>query len=276
MIRRPPRSTLFPYTTLFRSLDRLFRVAVRQRLTARPSHLEARGDPARVARRRGRERLLVHLGVDHPHPDLALRLDDDLSGWESAVPPAPARAGLGGARPRHDAHAAPDPGARGRAHQLPRDLFDRGEPQDGGGAVDGDRRWDGVGLPGYGARLGQRDRQLAARGRDRLLRFRHRRVVPRPRDGVGGLDCHARDDYRPHLWRTTDFGKTWTELVAGLPGDRGSLTVFESPRNARVLWVGTSDGVFATVDGGLRWRRFGKSFPHVMVERLAMSFRQHD
>jgi len=62
---------------------------------------------------------------------------------------------------------------------------------------------------------------------------------------VGGPRLSRPRDYRPHLWRTTDFGKTWTELVAGLPGDRGSLTVFESPRNARVLWVGTSDGVFA-------------------------------
>jgi photosystem II stability/assembly factor-like uncharacterized protein len=89
-------------------------------------------------------------------------------------------------------------------------------------------------------------------------------------------DCHHRDDYRPHVWRTADYGRTWTELVTGLPVDRGSLTVFESPRNANVLWVGTSDGVYATVDGGRRWRRFGASFPHVMVERMAMSYRQHD
>jgi photosystem II stability/assembly factor-like uncharacterized protein len=89
-------------------------------------------------------------------------------------------------------------------------------------------------------------------------------------------DCHFRDDYRPHVWRTTDYGKTWTELVNGLPADRGSVTVFESPRNPRVLWVGASDGVYVTLDGGARWRRFGKSFPHVMVERMAMSFRQRD
>src|SRR6266566_3402853 len=89
-------------------------------------------------------------------------------------------------------------------------------------------------------------------------------------------DCHFRDDYRPHVWRTTDFGRTWTELVNGLPADRGSVTVFESPRNPKVLWVGTSDGVYATVDGGQRWRRFGGSFPHVMVERMAMSYRQRD
>ncbi|HYT81878.1 MAG TPA: hypothetical protein VEK86_00405, partial [Gemmatimonadales bacterium] len=76
--------------------------------------------------------------------------------------------------------------------------------------------------------------------------------------------------------RTTDYGRTWTELVNGLPTDRGSMTIFESPRNPRVLWVGTADGVYVTYDGAQRWRRFGKSFPHVMVERMAMSLRQRD
>ena len=90
------------------------------------------------------------------------------------------------------------------------------------------------------------------------------------------LDCHHRDDYRPHVLRTTDFGASWTEMVNGLPADRGSLIVFESPRNPRVLWVGTSDGLYATVDGGQRWRRFGKDFPNVMVEALSMSYAQRD
>ena len=52
--------------------------------------------------------------------------------------------------------------------------------------------------------------------------------------------------------------------------------MFESPRNPRVLWVGTTDGLYVTVDAGQHWRRFGKSFPHVMVEALAMSYRQRD
>jgi photosystem II stability/assembly factor-like uncharacterized protein len=90
------------------------------------------------------------------------------------------------------------------------------------------------------------------------------------------LDCHHRDDYRPHVLRTTDFGATWTELVNGLPADRGSFIVLESPRDARVLWAGTADGLYATVDAGQRWRRFGKDFPHVMVEALAMSYAQRD
>jgi len=89
-------------------------------------------------------------------------------------------------------------------------------------------------------------------------------------------DCHFRDDYRPHVYRTADFGRTWTEIGAGLPTDGGSLTIFEDPRNARLLWVGTARGVYVTVDGGKSWRRFGKNLPNVMVERMAMSFAQRD
>ena len=103
-------------------------------------------------------------------------------------------------------------------------------------------------------------------------------VASRHADGTAYLtyDCHHRDDYRPHVYRTTDFGRRWTAMTAGLPDDAGSLTIFESPRNARVLWAGTATGVYATLDGGRRWRRFGRNLPPVPVERMAMSFSQRD
>jgi photosystem II stability/assembly factor-like uncharacterized protein len=89
-------------------------------------------------------------------------------------------------------------------------------------------------------------------------------------------DCHHRDDYAPHVYRTEDLGKTWVEIGQGLPRDHGSLTVFEDPVNQRVLWVGTASGVYVTLDGGKGWRRFGKNLPNVPVECLAMSFAQRD
>ena len=85
-------------------------------------------------------------------------------------------------------------------------------------------------------------------------------------------DCHFRDDYRPHVYRTDDYGKTWTEIVQGLPATAGSLTIVEDPVNARLLWLGTATGVQVTVDGGRHWRRFGKGLPPVPVEGMALAF----
>jgi photosystem II stability/assembly factor-like uncharacterized protein len=90
------------------------------------------------------------------------------------------------------------------------------------------------------------------------------------------LDCHNRDDYGPHVLMTTDFGRTWSDIGRGLPEGRGSMTVFEDPKNPRLLFVGTANGVWVTVDGGRRWLRLGRTFPNVMVERVAMSFAQRE
>lgn len=97
-------------------------------------------------------------------------------------------------------------------------------------------------------------------------------------DGTAYLtyDCHPRDDYRPYVYRTTDFGRTWTESVAGLPQSGGTLTVFEDPYNYRVLWVGTAVGAYVSVDRGNSWRRFGRNLPPVPVEKFAMSYRDRD
>lgn len=89
-------------------------------------------------------------------------------------------------------------------------------------------------------------------------------------------DCHSRDDYAPHVYRTTNFGKSWTAISAGLPADAGALTVFEDPYNAQLLWVGTEIGVYVSIDGGSKWRKFGHGLPPVAVEKLAMSYDQRD
>ena len=89
-------------------------------------------------------------------------------------------------------------------------------------------------------------------------------------------DCHHRDDYRPYVYRTTDFGRTWTPIAAGLPADESSHTLFESPVNANVAWLGTARGVWVTADAGRRWHRFGRGLPPVAVEKFSMSYDQQE
>jgi hypothetical protein len=62
------------------------------------------------------------------------------------------------------------------------------------------------------------------------------------------------DDFRPFIWKTTDFGQTWTSVVGNLPQESINV-VRESPRNANVLFVGTDAGVYATIDGAKTWTR---------------------
>ena len=89
-------------------------------------------------------------------------------------------------------------------------------------------------------------------------------------------DCHHRDEYQPHVYRTTDYGHSWTLLVRGLPADGGSLTVYADAFNPRLAWVGTSIGAYVTVDAGQHWQRMGRNLPYVSVEKFALSYRQRE
>jgi photosystem II stability/assembly factor-like uncharacterized protein len=64
------------------------------------------------------------------------------------------------------------------------------------------------------------------------------------------FDGHHSGDFRPHLFKTTDFGTSWTSLSANLPA-RGHVNVIREDRvNRNLLFVGTESGFFVTLDGG--------------------------
>jgi photosystem II stability/assembly factor-like uncharacterized protein len=90
------------------------------------------------------------------------------------------------------------------------------------------------------------------------------------------VDGRRKDDLSPYLWRTTDFGKTWSLLTKGLPGDETVYVVREDSKNADLLFVGTERGVYASLSAGRKWVKLGQGLPVVPVHDLAVHARESE
>lgn len=81
-------------------------------------------------------------------------------------------------------------------------------------------------------------------------------------------DAHRLDDFRPYLWKTTDFGKTWSNLGEKLPRDIYLHAVREDPKKKGLLFVGTERGVSYSTDDGANWQPLKLNLPTVAVHDL--------
>ena len=61
------------------------------------------------------------------------------------------------------------------------------------------------------------------------------------------------DDLRPHIFRTHDGGRTWTEIVTGIPAGETVNAVREDPRRKGLLFAGTERAVYVSFDDGANW-----------------------
>jgi photosystem II stability/assembly factor-like uncharacterized protein len=76
------------------------------------------------------------------------------------------------------------------------------------------------------------------------------------------------DDYHPYIYRTDDFGKTWTLLTYannGIPADQPVRVVREDPVRKGLLYAGTEYGVFVSLDNGTHWQSLQLNLPAVSV-----------
>ncbi|MGH8212447.1 MAG: WD40/YVTN/BNR-like repeat-containing protein, partial [Rhodanobacteraceae bacterium] len=81
-------------------------------------------------------------------------------------------------------------------------------------------------------------------------------------------DNHRHDDFAPHVWRTHDFGKTWTEVDTGLLRDHYVSVVRADPVRAGLLYAGTDAGAFVSFDDGDHWQPLQMNLPTVWVRDL--------
>ncbi len=91
---------------------------------------------------------------------------------------------------------------------------------------------------------------------------------------AGGLYVAATryklDDFTPYLFRTTDYGATWTRIDSGIDRSHFTRVVRADPGRRGLLYAGTERGVWASFDDGASWQSLQRNLPIVPVTDLAV------
>ncbi len=90
------------------------------------------------------------------------------------------------------------------------------------------------------------------------------------------FDGHRSDNFGTWVFKTTDYGTTWTNIATRLPADQPVHVLAADRKNPRLLFAGTEFGVFVTLDGGSSWRPLMQGMPTVAVHDLVIHPRDND
>jgi photosystem II stability/assembly factor-like uncharacterized protein len=82
------------------------------------------------------------------------------------------------------------------------------------------------------------------------------------------VERHKMDDFAPYVFKTTDFGKTWTSIVNGIPKDDYVHAVRVDPKRKGLLYAGTERGVYVSFDDGGDWQPLQLNLPMSPVNDL--------
>ncbi len=89
-----------------------------------------------------------------------------------------------------------------------------------------------------------------------------------PKTAYAAVNTIRLDDLRPHIYRTSDDGKTWLEIVRGLPNDENVNVVREDPQRRGLLFAGTERGVYVSFNNGDNWQSIRLNLPATSVRDL--------
>jgi photosystem II stability/assembly factor-like uncharacterized protein len=84
---------------------------------------------------------------------------------------------------------------------------------------------------------------------------------------------YQQDDFKPYLLKTTDYGRSWTRIDAGIPTGAYTRTIREDPVRRGLLFTGTESGVYVSFDDGARWQPVQLNLPRVSVRDLVIKDR---
>ncbi|HEY7237071.1 MAG TPA: hypothetical protein VH539_23115, partial [Gemmatimonadaceae bacterium] len=90
------------------------------------------------------------------------------------------------------------------------------------------------------------------------------------------FDAHRTGDFAPYIVRTTDFGKTWKSISAGLPADASVRSIAEYPGKPNVVFAGTERALFVTIDSGAHWMHLTSNLPTTLYADIVVHPRTKD
>jgi photosystem II stability/assembly factor-like uncharacterized protein len=81
---------------------------------------------------------------------------------------------------------------------------------------------------------------------------------------------YKHDDFQPYLYKTNDYGQTWTQIIGGIPENDFTRVIRADPACRGLLYAGTETGIYVSFDDGVNWRRMGGNLPAVPIHDLAV------
>ena len=89
-----------------------------------------------------------------------------------------------------------------------------------------------------------------------------------PDEAYAAINTLFMDDMRPHLFRTEDGGRHWTEIVSGITPDAATNVIRQDPERGGLLFAGTETQVWVSFDNGDHWQSLRLNMPAVSVRDL--------
>jgi hypothetical protein len=83
------------------------------------------------------------------------------------------------------------------------------------------------------------------------------------------------DHFKPYLFKTTDYGRSWISIASNLP-DYPINVIVQDSKNPQLLFAGTDNGLFISLDSGQNWQAFQNNMPQVKVTDLVVHPREGD
>lgn len=90
------------------------------------------------------------------------------------------------------------------------------------------------------------------------------------------VNDYRRNDWRPMVFHTTDFGQNFVRIVDEKQVEGHALSIVQDPELPELLWLGTDFGLYLSIDGGAHWNKWTNDFPAVSTADLKIHPREHD